>query len=547
MTKMQAGWLAGLFLLVYVAPLGIRPMFIPDETRYAEIPREMRASGDWVVPRFNGWDYFEKPVLGYWLIAASQEVLGETPFAVRLPSALAAGVSALAILLLMRRRKDASPGFAVALFLAAPLVYLCGTFAVLDGPFSAFVALALVLYFCGDQAESPGRRRWCHAGFGLACGLAFLTKGLLGLVLPVLVIVPYLLWRRKARDLLRLPWMPLAVAAAVILPWAMAVHHRAPDFWRYFIWHEHIQRFLDPGTAQHPEPFWYFIPVLAGGALPLMVLLPSAVAGLRRIGKTPLVMFCLLWVAMHFLFFSASSGKLGTYILPCLPPLAVLVALGAVEFLKAGETRRFDVAARGLGTLVLIALWGFAALHILPFPPAWRVYAWSEVGVFALGAVAVVAFGGALWGSAMAREPLRKLACFAAAPVLVLACFPLVFPVQALRGNAPLHLLARNAGQVKADTLILTTPHYVGAVNWCFKRADAWLLRGAGELTYGLERAPDDRRFVPLEEMGNFVAGKVGEGGLVLFVSERAYSQYQVDLPPPRYIDRAAGFVFVQY
>ena len=87
-----------LFLLIYVLPLGSRPMVVPDESRYSEIPREMVASGDWVVPRLNGLRYFEKPVLGYWLVAASIKLFGENAFATRLPSALAAGLSALLVL-----------------------------------------------------------------------------------------------------------------------------------------------------------------------------------------------------------------------------------------------------------------------------------------------------------------------------------------------------------------------------------------------------------------------------------------------------------------
>lgn len=544
-------WLTGLFLLGYIAPLGIRPLFVPDETRYAEIPREMRITGDWVVPRFNGWDYFEKPVLGYWLIAVSQEVLGETPFAVRLPSALAAGVSALAILLLWGHKSkhpDAiAPVAAVALFLTTPLVYGCGTYAVLDGPFSAFVTLAMALFFRGDQELSPGCKRWYLAGFGVASGLAFLTKGLLGFVLPGLAIGAYLVAQRRIRDLLRLPWLPLIMAGAVVLPWAVAVHHRAPDFWRYFIWQEHIERFFNAGGSQHPEPFWYFLPVLLGGALPLVLLLPAAVAGLRLCGRSPLTRFCLLWFGVLFAFFSASSGKLGTYILPCIPPLAVLGALGTEGYWRAGKTRLFDMPAKALGLLLLVALWGFAALHILPFPREWKPYTWHELGPLLLGGIGVLTWAGALFGSTWPAPPVRRVAWFAAGPVLLMVLFPILLPPQALQHKAPLAMLERNAGQVQAKSWILTSPRIVGAVDWCFKRKDAWLVKGAGELAYGLARAPKDSRLVPVEKISDFVACHVREGQVILFVSARAFARYESELPDPVRVEREGEMVWAEY
>lgn len=103
-TQKQAVVLLLLFFLVlYILPLGVRDLIVPDETRYAEIPREMIADGDWVAPHLNGLRYFEKPVLGYWVHAGSILLFGENNFAVRLPSALAVGLSALLIYMLICR------------------------------------------------------------------------------------------------------------------------------------------------------------------------------------------------------------------------------------------------------------------------------------------------------------------------------------------------------------------------------------------------------------------------------------------------------------
>ena len=551
MSKKQAILLAGAFFLIYIAPLGLRPLFFPDETRYAEIPREMRASGDWVVPRLNGFLYFEKPVLGYWLNAVSQELFGETRFAVRLPSALAAGLSVLSILLLLGRRKSEDSAIALiasGLFLICPLVFMCGTYAVLDGPFSAFFTLAMALFFRGNMEESTKRKRLFYAAFGVAGGLAFLTKGFLGLVLPGLVIVPYLLWRRQVSELLRFPWIPLLLAVAVALPWALAIHFRDPDFWRYFIWHEHLQRFFNPaGAEQHPEPFWFFVPVLVGGAFPLLFLLPGAFAGLRRSWKEPLVAFCLLWLGMVFFFFSISEGKLGTYILPCFPPLAILVARGAYRYLQSGRRRLFDAGARGLGGLVLIALLGVAALQWLPFPAEWKIFSRAETARWMLGSVALLVWSGVVFLGAGGASPLRKLVLYAAAPAVALVGFSGIMPDLACVGHAPMSALERNASRVGPDSLLMTSSHLVGALNWQYRRTDVVIVRGAGELAYGMGRAANDHRLVLLEEFGDFAATHAGQRRLTLFLTDSSYAGLEPMLPPPLYLDRASGFVFAQF
>ena len=279
MTRRIPLFLLGAFLLVYVLPLGVRPLSIPDETRYAEIPREMRASGDWVAPRLNGLRYFEKPVLGYWLTAVSMGIFGENNFAVRFPAAAAVGMSALVIFLLARKHAGgpAVAGLSAAGFLVCPLVFGAGVYAILDGPFSVFITAALTLFFFGYMETGRRRKSLFFAGFGAASALAFLTKGFLGFALPVIVIVPFMLWERKMKELFRFPWMPLAVALIVILPWSIMIHLREGDFWNYFIWIEHVRRYFAPvGKSQHPEPFWFFVPVLAGGALPWLFLAPAA-------------------------------------------------------------------------------------------------------------------------------------------------------------------------------------------------------------------------------------------------------------------------------
>ncbi|MEN6427881.1 MAG: phospholipid carrier-dependent glycosyltransferase, partial [Phycisphaerales bacterium] len=197
--------LVGVFLLLYIVPLGVRPLVIPDETRYAEIPREMLASGDWLVPHLSGLRYFEKPPLGYWLNAVSVGLFGENAFAIRLPSAIAAGLTALLLFLWARRWTGASatPLLATAVFLLSFEVMAVGVFCVLDSVLSLFVTATIVASDLACEQRTPRTRMILLVLAGVACGMAFLTKGFLALAVPVVVIVPFAFWQGRLKTCLR--------------------------------------------------------------------------------------------------------------------------------------------------------------------------------------------------------------------------------------------------------------------------------------------------------------------------------------------------------
>jgi len=146
-----------LFLILYILPLGVRPISIPDESRYGEIPREMIASGDWVVPHLNGLRYFEKPVLGYWLNALSMTLFGENAFAIRLTSALSAGISALMVFFLIRRFGGGPQAgiLGAAVYLTSLLVLALGTLTILDSMLSMFLTGAMASFFSLTKKTSP--------------------------------------------------------------------------------------------------------------------------------------------------------------------------------------------------------------------------------------------------------------------------------------------------------------------------------------------------------------------------------------------------------
>ncbi|MDT3723292.1 phospholipid carrier-dependent glycosyltransferase, partial [Pseudomonas oryzihabitans] len=251
-----------LALLAYVLPLGWRGLWIPDESRYAQIAQELWRRGDWVVPHFLGLPYFEKPIGGYWTQAIAQAWLGDSLLSVRLVPLLASLATAALVVRLTRLiwQDRTLALLAGVLYLSCVAVAGLATYVTLDAQFALWMALALLALWQAQAATTRSAALGNWALLGLACGCGLLTKGFLALVLPVLVAVPFFLWQRRFLELICRGPVAVVVAALVVAPWALLVAHRDPDFWNFFFWHEHIQRFAGQ-DAQHERPFWFYGPI----------------------------------------------------------------------------------------------------------------------------------------------------------------------------------------------------------------------------------------------------------------------------------------------
>lgn len=356
--------LAVFFALVYLIPLNGRLLWQPDETRYAEISREMLQRGDWVVPHLLGLRYFEKPVAGYWFNNISQWLFGENNFAVRFGSVFSTGMTALLVfalaMLMWRNARRAS--LAALMFLSMVLVFSIGTYSVLDPMISLWLAAAMVSYYLTLKATSVKGKLGAYALLGLACGMGFMTKGFLALAVPVIAVIPIVIQQRRIKDLLCYGPVAIVTATLLSLPWALAIAQREPDFWNYFFWVEHIQRFAED-NAQHKAPFWYYLPVLLAAVLPWLALLPGALLkGWRERVQRPELFFLLSWALMPLIFFSIAKGKLPTYILPCMAPLALLMTAYAEDYAATLRARLFKANAWLNGLFGLI---GIVALVVL--------------------------------------------------------------------------------------------------------------------------------------------------------------------------------------
>ncbi len=504
------------FLFFYLLPLGERPLTESDEPRYAEIPREMLASGDWVVPQLNGLRYFEKPPLAYWLNAASIGLLGQNALAVRLPGALATGLTALLLyqfaLRLFGRRGAAR--WAALIYLSSLGVYAIGQAGIPDNPLTTLLTGGIMAFWCGVHSER--RERWWVLA-GALFGLAFLVKGFLAGVVPALVLLPWMLWRRAASQLVAGALWVCATAVLVILPWALLVHLREGDYWHYFIWVEHIQRFLSPASGQHAEPVYYFLLYLPLLFFPWITLLPAGLAGLKATLEQgepkPDLRFLWLWLLMPFLFFSFSSGKLLTYILPCLPPLSLLLAYGLDRYLRAPNRPLFS-AGVVINALVLLGAFGALVANVYfdagspLYPGSAAEVAWLPAAALLLAAAAsgLAARGGS--------APARMFAVAAAlAPVLVVAT--LALPERLPQRRSPVVLLENYKAALPADGILIAEHAVARSMAWVFSRNDVYLL-DRGEFAYGLSYPDARHRLLDAEKLERLLQQNAGRHPILM-------------------------------
>ncbi len=348
--------LAGLLLLLYFGGLGAVPLFEPDEGRYTEIPREMLAAGEFVLPHLNGVLYFEKPPLPYWLTASAMALFGPGPFATRFWNALLALAGLGLAAWLCGRLGGPRAGLLAALALGTSPLYLAmAHVATLDMSVSVFITLSLACFWFFQAAEenAPRRRLYAWGMFGGAA-LAVLCKGLIGMAVPGAVIGLFILISGRWGLLRKVPWLSGALLfLAVAAPWHVLAALRNPEFLKIYFVREHFLRYLTP-VSDRQEPWWFFLPVLAAGFLPWTGLLhasagllPRPLRLLRRSRAD--LLFLLLWAGFIFLFFSASESKLVPYMLPALPPLAILAALGLDRLW--GQGGRLPRTVRATGAL----------------------------------------------------------------------------------------------------------------------------------------------------------------------------------------------------
>jgi len=481
--KRSFGWWPWILLAAFwFATMPVRPLVDPDEGRYAEIPREMAATGDWVTPRLNGFKYFEKPPLQYWATAAAYSVFGFSEWTARLWTVGLGFLCLPAVFGWTRRLYGEGAGFAALVALAvSPYFELIAHLNILDSGFAFFLSSAVFAFALGQSSPdgSSSERRWMLLAW-LAAALAILTKGIVVGVLTGATLVAYTIIERDIRPWRRLHLLwGLPLFLVVTVPWFVAVSARNPSFLQFFFIHEHFARFLTK-VHKREEPWWYFLSMLAIGALPWLLTMPAA---LRRAWSEPEseagfkpLKFMLIFSGMTLLFFSVSSSKLAPYILPLMPTLAAVIGVSVSASPTFARTM-----ARITGVLMPILAGGLA------------IYTMRRYGYFpqsaiqwVVGALSVGAYG--IWAT-WKREVPAAAAVWATAVSAVLGWQCLLTAFTELPERSSYKLVMTIKPLIGPQTELFTIGQYRETLSPYLGRTMT-VVQFQGELEFGMSEEP---------------------------------------------------------
>ena len=511
------GWAA--LALVWLLTIQIRPMLDPDEGRYAEVPREMLTTGNWVTPRLDGLKYFEKPALQYWATAALYGIVGLSNWSSRLWT-VGLGFACLPLIYAwVARLYDRRAALtAIVLLAMSPYFGVIGHLNLLDAGF-AFWMCATVFAFTRAQsapARSGEERNWmllCWA----AAALAILTKGIVVFVLAGGTLIAYCLAERDLRPWRRMHFalgVPLFLALAT--PWFIVVSLRNPDFAPFFFVHEHFQRFLTR-EAQRVEPWWYFIVLLAIGTLPWLTGLLRAVAASWRDSGSGLhfkpLKFLLLFSALTLVFFSLSDSKLATYILPMFPPMAAFTGVAIAD--RPRFLARAIYVGAGLALFIAAGLL-FYSQHRNEVIPA-DALGWAiAAGVAAAAAVMI-----ARW-----QRPVVVALLFIFAWQALLCEYTVIPPARSAHA-----LVQAVAPQVHPATALYSVGEYRQTIPPYLGRT-LTLVSFQGELEFGQAREPGRQSATPEQFVRQWEASR----DAIAFFDPRVWDHYRQQGLPGRVI-----------
>lgn len=365
--------------ILYIALLGIMPQMEPDEARYSLIPSAMNQSGNYVTPHIKNVIYLEKPPLVYWATAMSFKVFGENDFSARLFAALCAWGCILLAYFIGKNFRDEKTGlYAAALLTISAFPFVLGRVNILDMPLTFFLCLSIWLGYLSLNGE---KKKYLYYLFYFSCALAFLTKGVIGVVFPFAVLVLWLIWAGRWRQIWKL-FSPIGILIFLIAvcPWLILAQKENSDFLWFFFVHEHFLRFT---TKMHgkTEPFYYYLPIIIAGTIPWSVYLIKAWKGkaikewLFSKEENKLLV---IWILFIFLFYTFSSSKLATYIAPVFLPLALFAGSVFRNYeqdlseASGGQKVFYRIAVIFQSLIIIIALF---------LPPVLKKYSDPEKGL----------------------------------------------------------------------------------------------------------------------------------------------------------------------
>ena len=483
-------------VLLYLAAIWLRPPFHPGETRELEIAREIASGNDWI-PRLNGFPCHETPLLGALVNGLFMKWFGETPGAARLPGALVTLASAGLLYCLCRRSEEERVGrVAAVIFLLSGLVFLGGTWGMAGALFRFSFLLTMTMFFFACREKLLLRRfgLLTFAGFGM--GMAILSGGFPGVVLPLATLVLFLLWQNEWKRIFTLPWIPLIWAFVIAGPTGGAASLQNSG---------EPLGFLLMNAPVAEASFWLALPIVIAGALPWILFLPGVIAGYRghcgEAFRTPLLRYavCMGGAGGILLAFSVTGWSSAPVLLPSFPAFAILFAWGLVRYAQSGKLfRETDRVLRLIlfcGIPALVVLFAIQVFNRwLPgrVPAELLLYRSRENFYFPVFAAMVFL----IWvGMALGtREAWAKFACFCVAVGFIFLAHPALLPPHLIVDRTPVDFIVRESRRaLTPETLVLADSGMASATAWALRRADIGIYGNPGEFAARMESAGPGR------------------------------------------------------
>lgn len=538
--------------LAFSVFLGTRPLSVPDEGRYAEIPREMLILHDFVTPHLNGIKYFEKPPLFYWLQAGAIKVFNPrivqveralnkskrneylapiSEWTVRLPNAIVALLGCLIVYASGRILFERRAGLLSSIILASSLLYFAlARMVTLDMTLSVCLSGSLLAFLVAtNQSSSLGRRFLFYSAY-LFAGLAVLTKGLVGIVFPTMIIGLWILLSNQWRLLKQCYLLSgILLFLLIVLPWHILVQARNPEFFQfYFI----DQQFLRYSTliAQRYQPDWFFIPIFIAGFLPWICFLPQAIVShfprsWQQFREKNNYIFLLLWVGIIFIFFSFSHSKLIPYILPIFPALALLTGHYLSTYWQRNSDIKWGYIAvplvwLGLGTIGILYIANDASILLSQTAILFLITGYS---VFLLNSIMASCF-------IMRKKSKIAFATLAIGSVISFLIVSMSIPKLDTRSIKPLVVVLQPLLK-PGDKIVAYYDYYQDLPFYLNQRVFA--VNVGGELTFGMQH--QDTHAWMLKD-ANFWPIWNSRGQVYMVTNKEIYQQFKQSKKPGIYL-----------
>lgn len=431
-----------LFLAIFAffaALLGIRPLSVPDEGRYGDISRWMWLSHDYLVPRIDGVPFLHKPPLLHWLTTGLLQLFGQHVWVLRLVSTLAALLILVSMYRFAHRYIHESVARWSVVILATSLIFF-GASQYVNHDMLVACWITLTLFNVADFVLSGNKKALFIAV--VCAGLGFLSKGLIGILIPGMVMLPWLLYIKAWRKIPAiLNPLGLALLVAIVLPWPYLLNQSYAGFLHYFFIEQQFDRFSSSGF-NNQQPWFFYISCLVLSFLPWLVLIKFNVAGKAVRSQLPTPIFALLawWSLSCLVFFSIPPSKLVGYILPMVAPLALLIATAITHLGNAGARLK-----------------------------AWQRY---FAPVYLLIVALAIAFMALTKPASLVSPQYVPLACVLSGMVVIAAVSMMVWQRQKFLANQPSQALAITKTTQATQTTLLATVLLCVMIAFCVKWFD---------------------------------------------------------------------------